>query len=291
MKKFIAIVSISLLFLSCNDGDVIITDFNFEDENLDICGAPGGYVFFNINNSSSAESISLSLAINDILFLESSTEEYVLNGTSTIVNYRKFNDDVSPSYFCSNVPPISPDVISEYIGESGIAHLTTEVTKDDEDGFVETVNDTDTDEDGLFNYFDDDDDGDNVPTLIELGLAYINGEDENPQDSDGDGIYDYLDIDDDNDGVITRYEDTNQDLDPTNDITNPEIGPDYLNNAIANSTTVDQYRAHSYLLKSDISLVISNLLLVNSEETITQETMDFGFKNDVINTTVSITPD
>ncbi len=292
MKRLFFFLIITTLFFSCDDGDIIVTSFNFEESNLDNCGGPGGYVFFSINNSQAAESISLILSTTDILFLESSVQQFVLNGSSNVVNYRKYNDDISSSYFCSNIPPTSPDVTLEFLGESGIAELTTIVTKDDEDGLEEDpLSELDTDGDNLLNFFDEDDDGDNVPTLIELGLDYINGEVEEPLDTDEDGISDYLDEDDDGDGVLTRNEDANGDLDPTNDETNPEIGPDYLNAEISITTVIDQYRIHSYSLKSDISLIISDLVLINSDEEIIQETMNMGFKNNVINTTIIVTPE
>lgn len=292
MKYFLFIISLTFLLSSCNDGDIIVTEFNFEPENLDTCGGPGGYVFFNINNSNAAESVSLILKTTDILFLESGTDEYVLDGTSNIVNYRKYSGDVSSEYFCSNIPPTTPGVTIEYLGESGIAELTTIATKDDEDGIEEdATSDLNTDGDSLLDYFDEDDDGDNVPTVVELGSSFLEGIDENPLDTDGDGIFDYLDDDDDGDGILTRYEDANGDLDPTNDITDANIGPDYLNPAVVNSNTIDQYRVHSFKLVSDINLVIRNLILVNGEEQITQETMILGNKSDVINTTISITPE
>ena len=292
MKRLIILFAISSFYFACNDGDIIVTSFNFEESNLNNCGGPGGYTFFNINNSSAAESISLNLTTTDLLFLESGIVEFQLNSSSNIVNYRKYNDDVSNDYFCSNIPPLSPDVTLEFLGESGIAELTTIVTKLDDDGIEEDItSDLDTDGDGLLNYFDEDDDGDNVLTVIELGIDYIIGDAENPMDTDGDGIYDYLDVDDDNDGVITRYEDANGDLDPTNDITEVENGPDYLNSNIVNTNIIDQYRLHSYSFKSDIILVLLDLVLINSDEEIIQETLNMGNQNNVINTTITETPD
>ncbi len=292
MKKLLFIFLVASILISCNDGDIIVTDFNFDPENLDNCGIAGDYVFFNINNSSLAESISLRLGTTDILFLDSGTEEFVLNGTTNIVNYRKYSSDVTNDYFCSNIPPTTPNVEIEYIGESGVAELTTIATKDDNDGIEEdSTIDLDTDNDGLLNFFDDDDDGDNVPTVIELGSDFLAGNTENPLDTDNDGIFDYLDDDDDDDGILTRYEDANGDLDPTNDISDPNFGPNYLNSAVSNSNIIEQYRVHEYTLISNISLQIRNLVLVNGEEQITQETMVLGNKNDVINTTISVTPD
>ncbi len=290
-KLFFIFIIFSLLF-SCNDGEIIVTDFNFETSNLNNCGGPGAYIFYNINNSLSAESISLILETSDILFFESGTVEYVLNGNTYVVDYRKYDGDITDSYFCSNIPPTSPGVSIEYLGASGIALLTTIVTRDDEDGIEEDPeSNLDTDNDGLLNYFDNDDDGDNVPTVNELGAGFLSGDNEFPLDTDNDGIFDYLDIDDDGDTILTRYEDTNGDLDPTNDFTGTSDDPDYLTAAITNSNTIDQYRIHSYQITSDIELVINNLVLVNGSEEITKETMILGNKSGVIDGTISVTPD
>ncbi|MFT4800600.1 MAG: hypothetical protein ACI93N_000359 [Flavobacteriaceae bacterium] len=292
MRKLFFISILLSLFTSCNDGDIIVTDFNFEASNLNNCGGPGAYIFYNVNNSSSAESISLILETSDILFLESGTEQYVLNGTTYGVNYRKYNDNITDSYFCSNIPPTTPNVTIEYLGASGVAVLTTIATKDDEDGIIEdSTSDLDTDNDGLLNYFDNDDDGDNVPTVNELGSEFLAGNDEFPLDTDNDGIYDYLDIDDDGDTILTRYEDANGDLDPTNDFTDANSDPDYLNATITNSNIIDQYKIHSYQLTSDIELVINNLVLVNGSEEITKETMILGNKSGVIDGSISVAPD
>ena len=178
------------------------------------------------------------------------------------------------------------------MGASGIALLTTIVTRDDEDGIEEDPeSNLDTDNDGLLNYFDNDDDGDNVPTVNELGAGFLSGNNEFPLDTDNDGIFDYLDIDDDEDTILTRYEDANGDLDPTNDFTGTSDVPDYLTPAIANSNVIDQYRIHSYQITSDIELVINNLVLVNGSEEITKETMILGNKSGVIDGTISVIPD
>ena len=290
-KLFFIFIIFSLLF-SCNDGEIIVTDFNFETSNLNNCGGPGAYIFYNINNSLSAESISLILETSDILFFESGTVEYVLNGNTYVVDYRKYDGDITDSYFCSNIPPTSPGVSIEYLGASGIALLTTIVTRDDEDGIEEDPeSNLDTDNDGLLNYFDNDDDGDNVPTVNELGAGFLSGDNEFPLDTDNDGIFDYLDIDDDGDTILTRYEDANGDLDPTNDFTGTSDDPDYLTAAITNSNAIDQYRIHSYQITSDIELVVNNLVLVNGSEEITKETMILGNKSGVIDGIISLTPD
>lgn len=96
---------------------------------------------------------------------------------------------------------------------------------DDNDGQLtrlELSNDTniilkDTDNDGIPDYHDTDDDNDGVPSLLELNL-----------DTDSDGILNPLDQDDDGDGILTLNEDLNQNGDPTDDDTDLDGKPNYL---------------------------------------------------------------
>lgn len=283
MKKILGLIIVCVLSISCNDGDVIVTSFDFDNQDLQACGGPGAYVFFKINTNTQ-ESISLQLSTNDVLFMESGVVSYSLS-ESNFVNYRKFEEGISSNYFCSSVPPISPVAIQNYLANSGTAVLTTVATLDDNDTIEEPIDDTDTDEDGLLNYYDFDDDGDNIPTSAEIG-----GDPLNPRDSDGDGVPDYLDEDDDNDQILTRNEDLNSNLNPLDDISDPDAGPDYLNPNIAIETTVNQYILHTYQLSSDISLLLRDLVLINAEEQLIVELIDLGDLPNILQGNVPITP-
>jgi hypothetical protein len=292
MKKYFAILLFSVL-ISCNDGDVILTTFDFDESALQFCGGPGGYLFFKINQVGS-ESLSVRLGSNEQLFLESDTLDISLDGTSNYVNYRIFSEQVDSDYFCNAVPPTSPNVSDEYVAESGIVNLITITELNDNDGLGANVEGTqDSDGDGLLDYFDFDDDGDNVPTLLELDTANTDGDNNpltNPKDTDGDGIPDYLDEDDDNDGVLTRYEDSNGDLDPTNDIGDINVGGNYLNPDISDSTILDLYREHNYDFSSDVKVKLKNLVLISGDEQITKETITMGTYENIISGTFVITP-
>jgi hypothetical protein len=284
MKNLLVLLLISLLLYSCNDGDIIVTSFDFEDVNLQTCKGAESYVFFKIN-SAATESISLRISTTEELFLESSTITVSLNGTSNVVNYRNYDSEITSAYFCSAIPPVEPSVAADYIGASGTAILVTETVLNDNDGLEEDImSNLDTDMDGLLNFFDLDDDGDNVPTALELGEDPLN-----PRDSDGDGIKDYLDADDDNDGVPTRYE-AGGDLDPITNVTDQTVGPDYLNPAVNTEVIIDEYRTHTYQLSSDIRLSFSGLVLTNGEEEITQESLDLGEQQNVEDRVITITP-
>ena len=87
----------------------------------------------------------------------------------------------------------------------------------------------DSDNDGIPNFIDNDDDGDLVLTNVEYVFADRNNE---PAllDTDGDGTPNYLDGDDDGDGVLTINEDYNGNNNPQDDDINSNGIPDYLDN-------------------------------------------------------------
>lgn len=293
MKRIALFLLLMISMNACQDGDIITSSFDFEDTQLQFCGGPGGYLFFKLNQAQT-ESISVRLGNSEQLFLESDTLEIALNGNSNYANFRVFDGTVSSDYFCNEVPPTSPEVTSEYIANSGIARLITETTYDDNDGLVTEELGLDSDNDGIPNAYDFDDDGDNVPTFLELDNEDLDGDGNpltNPKDTDMDGIPDYLDEDDDGDGILTRYEDIDGDLNPTNNITEPTIGPDYLNPAITASMEINSYREHSFDFSSNVLVILKNLALENGEETITKETLSMGEYVNILNGTLIVTPD
>lgn len=294
MRTYLVLIMFSLCLYSCNDGDVIVSSFDFEDTNLQYCGGPGGYLFFKLNQAGT-ESISLRLGVADQLFLESDTLDVILNNTSNYSNYRVFSGQLDNDYFCNEIPPTTPTVTVEYLANSGVANLITVTTYDDNDGIdAEFESNLDTDGDGIPNVYDFDDDGDNVPTLLEIDTLNEDGDDNpltNPKDTDADGIPDYLDEDDDNDGVLTRYEDLDGDLDPSNDITDINAGANYLNAEVAEIFALDIYREHNFDFSSDVTVRLKNVVYINGEEQITRETLTMGTIVNIAFGTYVITPD
>ena len=284
MKKIIILFCSCLFLTTCDDGDIITVELDFGDT-FEICG---DLVFFKTKDDPS-ESLSVqitspSLSIEDIINATSPITR-TINGSSNTFNYRTYNT-APTNLFCNDVPPSDIIITSDLESTTGIVTIETLLTEDDNDGIpadFEDINgngdleDDDTDGDGIPNYLDDDDDGDNVRTITEnpeysesQGLA-------NAQDTDGDTIPDYLDDDDDGDMVLTRDEENNiQDENPTNDVTNNEIGPDYLNMEVANTVPAVAYRTHTIQQSYEVTLVVSNLQLDN----ITQDVFDFGTLQD-----------
>ncbi len=303
MKIKIWLISAVIIsaFTSCDDGDLIVTSFDFEDQDLAYCGGESSLVFYKIN-SEAQESISLNLVATSEIFLQEEIAPISLSSTN-FVSYRKFNGDVDASYFCSSVPPVSPQVNTEYLAESGIATLTNTLVFDDQDNvptemeFEDENGDLlDTDMDGIPNYYDSDDDGDNVPTSAELDLLDTDGDGDpltNPLDTDGDGIPNYLDNDDDGDGILTINESTDGNINPLDDISDLDNPiSDFLNDQVAiDGTTITTYISHSYTRNSNIAIVLSNLVLSNEDETIVLESLNMETVSNVLNDTFSITPE
>ena len=261
MKKILGVLSLAFLMFSCDDGDIVVTDFAIEDAELDVCGLDEK-VIFAVNNDGVYESISLILdatgpindTVNGALISEIGDHPFNLDDNNRLI-YRIYDGPIDSDYFCSSVPPSTPRVVQEFIsGNAGTVTISVAYTDnldetDDTDGdgvpnnvegFDPDLDDAemlDTDGDGIPDYLDIDDDGDNVLTEDELNPEEGSWEEFGFLDTDGDGTPDYLDADDDGDGVPTRNEvngndlanlDEGQYLNPLNYDQQDGI-PDYLN--------------------------------------------------------------
>ena len=306
---FICFISLS----ACDDGDIITVEFDFEDT----FNACGDLVFFKTKNnpdqSFSLQLTSPALTIADLVETETDPTNpslvivsnpeftYTLNETSNIFNFRAYSN-LPDNPFCNDVPPSNLNVTQDDISAGGTAVISTALIEDDNDGIAAEdedlnnngdLNDDDTDNDGIPNYLDIDDDGDNVLTQTELVVLDPNTDNDddpltNPLDTDGDGIPNYLDNDDDGDGIATRDEENlSQDQNPTNDITDNTVGPDYLNTTITTAIAATTYRTHPVQQEFIVSIILENI----SFPTISEDFMDFGrLTNSATNTSRNADP-
>ncbi len=287
MKKILFIL-VAVIVAGCDDGDIIFEDLSFTNVAVAACepvegAASNSYVFYKLDRTNN-ESISLELTVpDDLINTNAIYGPYTLNATNKI-EYRKFNGQPPTDYFCNSVPVTTPGVTELYTSRNGgiVTIETTSETEDDNDGIpAETeglVNDTDGD--GELDYLDSDDDGDNIPTSVEGTI-----------DSDGDGFPDYLDADDDNDGILTRDEDLNGDLDPTNDFVNGSLTPAYLdgNVQMTASPAITRFRPHTVQRSARVTILITGLTLTATDKEIVLDTYEFGsYINPV--TQVTFTP-
>lgn len=118
MKKLIAFL-LCISILSCDDGDIDIPAFEFEDTVYNCAVRSNNYTLFRLGI---AEGIILTLPESN--FKEEETEETIkIPITDTNVIYRTFSDEVSSAYFCSDIPPTEPTILSNWTGVSGASNF------------------------------------------------------------------------------------------------------------------------------------------------------------------------
>lgn len=117
---------------SCSDGDIILTNFDFEDSTLETCINNDSRVFFK-RNTSSPESMALSLPKTDSLYYKTDTLQYVLNGNTSRLFYRLHDEVVTSDYFCQSIPPSKPKTEQEYVSDSGKATVYVVVKNSNEE--------------------------------------------------------------------------------------------------------------------------------------------------------------
>ena len=107
-----------LLSLSCDDGDLDISSFEFEDQ-VTICGDKN-YTLYRMSTSGDREVFMITLTSKEIR----KDEDIVLpvnvstSGDYT-VTYRLFDTEVTNDYFCAVIPPTQPKVVKDWRGVSG----------------------------------------------------------------------------------------------------------------------------------------------------------------------------
>ena len=131
MKKTLLFFTL-LVGLSCNDGDLDISSFEFEDE-VNICGV-NQYTLYRLSTNEQREALIVTLTDQQIrkdedLVIPVSVSE---SGDYT-VTYRLFNEQLTDSYFCAAVPPVTPTVVKDWRGVSGTIVVENEPVYD-EDG-------------------------------------------------------------------------------------------------------------------------------------------------------------
>ncbi|MDT0691855.1 hypothetical protein RM549_18835 [Salegentibacter sp. F188] len=289
MKKFFVLILVTCAMISCDSGDIIVTSFDLEDSQLQLCGRETK-VLYATNSEDVYESMSLLLSGSEIsseanrLRTAPGSVELTLNNTNRLV-YRIYNGPLSTSssspYFCSEIPPSEPRVLEEYKSSSrgtiSIRTIFRDETNDadaDGDGIsnlnegfdIENGQHLDTDGDGIPDYLDIDDDNDNVPTRLETsasGDPVVTLNERDYRDTDEDGIPNYLDPDDDGDGSPTRNEVNEEFRDAPQLYLNAANIPYYLDRQTAISLENDEYlenvissrRIRTYIELSEFSLI------------------------------------
>ncbi|MCK0160231.1 hypothetical protein [Allomuricauda sp. F6463D] len=141
MRKFILLALCSGILFSCSDGDLEIETIDFDSVSLEYCSEPttdSKNLLFKINDS---EALILELqsgVLNNGEVGETVTSESTVPSQSQ-VTYRIFSDTVDDGYFCDDVPPAEPTVVTEVEAEGGQVIVETVIDPDDATVFVHTI--------------------------------------------------------------------------------------------------------------------------------------------------------
>jgi hypothetical protein len=256
MRHFYIIFAV-LLITACDDGDIITVDLEF-NEDLELCTtAEDAFLIYSVKEEPS-ESLTLIIPRNsgaNVPFTEPNFPDintppstYPIGGASSPVRfiYRKYNRTLGSNELCEIIPPGDLDIINNSESSDGDVYVTVIVEDDDLDDIPSELEGRgemdeegnypdaiDTDGDGIPNYQDEDDDGDNVLTKFEIIVDDIDndGDPTNNLDTDGDGTPDYLDTDDDGDMIATINEDSSGEQNPRNSA-----------NAVVDNNGIDTFR-------------------------------------------------
>lgn len=279
------LTAISLTLFSCDDGNIIDVELDFNDT-FNACEETDLVLYKTKTDPTESLSVVISnYSISEVLVVDENKTFSVTK--SGIFNYRTYSNVSLPNdLFCSVIPSSEINITQDYKSDCQVL-IETVLTEDDNDGIpaeLEDINgdgdleNDDTDNDGIPNYLDVDDDGDNVLTKNEDPDPDGDGnlDDALNTNADEDSIPDYLDNDDDGDGVKTRDEETDsQDQNPANDITNSNVGADYLNKDVADNTITKAtvYRTHPIQQTYEVRATVTGI----SIEILSQDVFDFGF--------------
>ncbi len=148
MRKLSCLVVLLLFLSSCDDGDIIVTTFDFEEETFNLCSDGRDKFLYHINNGDVFETLTLQLnstnfALGDNeLVLTEETLRIPLSGNN-LITYRTYDAAVPTgrnAYFCSLNPPSNPQVLQEYRSVGGTVIIRTVLINDNYESLIEVEN-------------------------------------------------------------------------------------------------------------------------------------------------------
>ena len=272
MKKLFCFFVVFIISSSCNDGDVIEVQLDFDKE-LSLCeieatnqntNTVSSLIFYDtkINPNQSLTLIIPNSPATQTMFnpINSGDSQNIsIDGNSTKFNYRSYTGDPN-QIICSINPPGNISITEDYVSDSGNANFTSTYIEDDNDGVpTEFELNSDTDGDGILDYIDNDDDGDNILTINENPDPNNDGDLSDAQDTDGDLIPDYLDNDDDNDGTLTINEDENGNGNLFDDIATGSSIPRFLDENFSNFYSIQYTNENQYFRTVRVTITLTNI--------------------------------
>ncbi|TDD75514.1 hypothetical protein [Flavobacterium caseinilyticum] len=128
MKKVVSLLVFAFMLNSCNDGDLIQEDIDFEDVAAQSCQTKGLLFKLKANEA-------LILEIPGVTFPTQTTSQELDINESNRVLYRFYSGAVTSATLCESIPPAQPIVTDQWTGSNGKIQINTTAVK--------TVNTTD----------------------------------------------------------------------------------------------------------------------------------------------------
>lgn len=122
LKRIGGSIFLLLFLIACDDGDVKISALNLNPATAFSCDPAGAFPLFNIDQN---EVLILNLS-NSLLVPQvtgNTPRTATLNNGEVI--YRFFTDNVNQNFFCSDVIPLDPRPVEEFISNGGVAQIST----------------------------------------------------------------------------------------------------------------------------------------------------------------------
>jgi hypothetical protein len=126
MKKYTSILLFALLFSSCDDGDLIVETFNFEEVSIAQCQISEDIpLLYKIKDQ---ESLLLQLSKDDIrneLTLPDQPRIITVDNTTRKLLYRTYDGPITVSNICDLIRPATPNILTEWFAAEGKIQITT----------------------------------------------------------------------------------------------------------------------------------------------------------------------
>lgn len=122
MRRVVSILIFAMCLNSCDDGDLIQEDINFESTTAQKCTTND--IIYKLKDSEA-----LILDASGIIFpSETTTQEIAISPTNRVI-YRFYNGTVTAATLCESIPPATPVVSNQWTAASGKIIITTTAVK------------------------------------------------------------------------------------------------------------------------------------------------------------------
>lgn len=118
MKRFLGLLVFGFLFNSCDDGNLILEDINFDAVTASSCEVNN--IIYKIKDK---ESLILDIPKESFLN-ETNYSELSIGGINRVL-YRFYNGKVEANNICETIPPASPTVADQWTATAGIIQINT----------------------------------------------------------------------------------------------------------------------------------------------------------------------